>query len=46
MAERERDIVTVRIMPPKENAIAVGTSSIIGTRSNQEDTSRLSLIHI
>lgn len=38
MPELERDIVTVKILPKRESCIAVGMDSIIGTRSNQEDT--------
>ncbi len=38
MGEMERDIVTVKLTPKKEARLAMGMSSIIGTRSNQEDT--------
>lgn len=36
MTEMEKDVVTVRIYP--REGIELGTSSIIGTRKNQEDT--------
>lgn len=38
MAELEKDIVTLKVIPKKKITIEIGTSSIIGTRSKQEDT--------
>lgn len=38
MGEMERDIVTVKIFPEQMPCVEMGKSSIIGTRSNQEDT--------
>ena len=38
MGEMEKDIVTVKIYPQENKSIDLGISSIIGTRSSQEDT--------
>ncbi len=38
MDKMEKDIVTVQIVQEKGRGIEIGTSSILGTRKNQEDT--------
>ncbi len=38
MSEMEKDIVTIKIIPEEKKGVEIGMSSIIGTRSNQEDT--------
>lgn len=38
MDKMERDIVTVKLFTEKKTGITIGMSSIIGTRSSQEDT--------
>ena len=38
MGEMEKDIVTVKIYPKEQGSIDLGISSVIGTRSSQEDT--------